>query len=91
MFIEASYQRRPGDNAKLYSPQLEFFGNMCLQFDYHMSAATTGSLKVTVSGNLVFFARGDKGDLNMWRKACVNVSAIEGLHMVSHELFLCLF
>ena len=54
-----------------------------------MSGATTGSLNVTVSGNLVFSARGDKGD--MWRKASVNVSAIEGLHRVSHALFLCLF
>ena len=79
----------PGDNAKLYSPPLKFFGNMCLQFYYHMSGATTESLKVTVSGNLVFFALGDKGD--MWRKASVNVSAIEGLHRVSHALFLCLF
>ena len=89
MFIEASIPRQPGDNAKLYSPPLEFFGNMCLQFYFHMSGATTGSLNITVSGNLVFFARGDKGD--MWRKASVNVSAIEGLHRVSHALFLCLF
>ena len=89
MYIETSSPRRPGDNAKLYSPQLEFFGNMCLQFDYYMSGATTGSLKVTVSGNLVFFARGDKGDMR--RNASVNVSAIEGLHRVSHTLFLCLF
>ena len=62
---------------------------MCLQFYYHMYGATTGSLNVTVSGNLVFFALGDKGD--MWPKASVNVSAIEGLHRVSHALFLCLF
>ena len=89
MYIEASSPRQPGDNAKLYSPPLEFFGNMCLQFYYHMSGATTASLSVTVSGNLVFFARGDKGD--MWRKASVNISAIEGLHRVSHALFLCLF
>ena len=54
-----------------------------------MSGVTTESLKVTVSGNLVFFARGDKGD--MGRTASVNVSAIEGLHRVSHALFLCLF
>ena len=79
----------PGDNEKMYSPPLKFFGNMCLQFYYRMSGVTTESLKVTVSGNLVFFARGDKGD--MWRKASVNVSAIEGLHRVSHALFLCLF
>ena len=89
MYIKASIPRQPGDNAKLYSPPLKFFGNMCLQFDYRMPGATTGSLTVTVSGNLVFFARGDKGD--MWRKASVNVSAIEGLHRVSHALFLCLF
>ena len=89
MYIEASSPRQPGDNAKLYSPLLEFFGTMCLQFYYHMSGATTGSLSVTVSGNLVFFARGDKGDT--WLKASVNVSAIEGLHRVSHVLFLCLF
>ena len=61
---------------------------MCLQFYYRMGA-TTESLKVTVSGKLLFSARGDKGD--MWRKASVNVSAIEGLHRVSHALFLCLF
>ena len=79
----------PADNVKLYSPPQKFFGNMCLQFYYQMSGATTESLKVTVSGNLVFLARGDKGD--MWRKASVNVSAIEGLHRVSHALFLCLF
>ena len=68
---------------------MKFFGNMCLQFYYHMSGATTGSLKVTVSGNLVFSARGFKG--GMWRKASVNVSAIEGLHTVSDVLILCLF
>ena len=89
MYIEASSPRQPGDNAKLYSPPLEFFGNMCLQFYYHMSGATTGSLKVTVSGNLVFSARGFKG--YMWPKASVNVSTVEGLHRVSHALFLCLF
>ena len=89
MYIEAFILRQPGDNAKLYRPPLKFFGNMCLQFDYHMPGATTESLNVTVSGNLVFFARGDKGD--MWRKTSVNVSAIEGLHRVSHALFLCLF
>ena len=89
MHIEASCARQPGDNAKLYSPPLKFFGNMCLQFYYHMSGANTGSLNVTVSGNVVFSARGDKG--GMWRKASVNVSAIEGLHRVSHALFLCLF
>ena len=89
MYIEASSPRQPGDNAKLYSPPLEFFGNMCLQFYYHMSGATTGSLNVTVKGNLLFSARGDKGD--MWLKASVNVSAIEGLHRVSHALFLGLF
>ncbi|CAH3176317.1 unnamed protein product [Porites lobata] len=49
MYIEASILRQPGDNAKLYSPPLKFFGNMCLQFDYHMPRATTGSLTVTVT------------------------------------------
>ena len=89
MYIEASSPRQPGDNAKLYSPPLKLFGNMCLQFYYHMYGATTGSLSVTVSGNLVFFERGDKG--GTWRKASVNVAAVEGLHRVSHALFLCLF
>ena len=89
MYIEASFPRQPGDNARLYSPPLEFFANMCLQFYYHMSGATTGSLNVTVRGNLVFSARGYKGGL--WRKASINVLAIEGLHRVSHALFLCLF
>ena len=88
MYIKASHPRQPGDNAKLYSPPLKFSGNMCLQFYYHMYGATTGILNVTVSGNLVFSAGGNKG--SVWFKASVNVSAIEGLQLVSHALFLCL-
>ena len=81
MYIEPSRPHQPGDDAKLYSPPLNFFGIMCLEFYYYMSGATTGSLKVTINETVVFSASGDKGDI--WRKASINISSIVGLHWVS--------
>ena len=44
MYITASSPHQPGDDAKLYSPPLKFFGIMCLEFYYYMSGAANGSL-----------------------------------------------
>ena len=81
MYIEASSPHQPGDDAKLYSPPLKFFGIMCLEFYYYMSGATTKILKVTINETVVFSASGDKGDI--WHKASINISSIVGLHWVS--------
>ena len=83
LYIEASYPRKPGDNAKLYSPALQFSSNLCLEFYYHMFGAAIGGLNVIINEAVVFSARGDKGD--MWYKASINVSAIVGVHKVCHE------
>ena len=83
MYIEASSLHQPGDDAKLYSPPLKFFGIMCLEFYYYMSGASIGSLNVTINETVVFSASGDKGDI--WHKASINISAIVGLHWVSHQ------
>ena len=72
MYIETSVPRQTGDYAKLNSPKLQFSGSMCLQFYYHMYGAGMGTLTVNISGNTVFNASGDKGD--MWRKAEVDVN-----------------
>ena len=81
MYIETSSPRQQGDNAKLYSPPLKFFGIMCLEFYYYMSGASVGSLNVTINKTVVFSASGDNG--NAWNKASINISSIVGSHMVS--------
>ena len=83
MYIEASSLHQPGDDAKLYSPPLKFFGIMCLEFYYYMSGASIGSLNVTINETVVFSASGDKGGI--WHKANINTSSIVGLHWVSHQ------
>ena len=60
MYIETSYPRQPGDNAKLHSPKLQFSGNMCLQFFYHMYGSNMGEFKVEINGVNVFSKSGDQ-------------------------------
>ena len=81
MYIKVSSPHQPGDDAKLYSPPLKFFGIMCLEFYYYMSGTTTGSLNVTINEIVVFSASGDKGDI--WHKARINISSVVGLNWVS--------
>ena len=72
MYIETSSPRQQGDSAKLNSPELQFSGNMCLKFYYHMYGAHTGTLNVNISGNNMFTASGDKGD--KWLIATIDVN-----------------
>ena len=81
MYIKASSPHQPGDDAKLYSPLLKFFGIMCLEFYYYVSGAVNGSLNVTINETVVFSASGYKRDV--WKKASINISSIVGLHRVS--------
>ena len=71
MYIETSSPRQQGDSAKLNSPELQFSGNMCLKFYYHMYGTDTGTLNVNISGNSVFSASGEKGD--EWLIATIDV------------------
>ncbi len=79
MYIETSYPRQPGDNAKLNTPKLQFSGNMCLKFFYHMYGASMGKLNVIVNGNIVFTEKGDQG--NKWLEAAVTVN-LSGMYEV---------
>lgn len=72
MYIETSSPRQQGDKAILNSPRLQFSGNMCLQFYYHMYGSAIGTLNVIINGNNVFTASGNKG--NMWRRAAIDLS-----------------
>ena len=83
MYIETSSPRRPGDNAKLNTPKLQFSGNMCLKFYYHMYGGSIGALKVIINGKYVFTASGNKG--NIWLKAAIDVN-LSGKFAVS-EVF----
>ena len=79
MYIETSYPRRPGDNAKLNSRLLSFSGKMCLKFYYHMYGSTIGKLKVMIGGSVVFSASGNKG--NRWIEAKITTNRL-GTHRV---------
>ena len=79
MYIETSSPRQPGDNAKLNTPDLQFGGNMCLKFYYHMYGASMGKLNVIINRNNVFTASGNKG--NLWLKATVDVT-LSGMYAV---------
>lgn len=79
MYIETSSPRQPGDKAKLISPKLQFSGNMCLQFYYHMYGASMGTLNVIINGATVFTASGNKG--NLWHKKNVDVK-LSGMYSV---------
>lgn len=79
MYIETSSPRRKNDNAKLKSPKLQFSGNMCLKFYYHMYGSDIATLNVIINGNNVFTASGDKG--NKWLIASIDVN-LSGEHEV---------
>lgn len=80
MYMEAS-SRQPGDYAKLNSPKLQFNGNMCILFYYHMYGVNVGTLTVNINGNSVFSASGNKGD--KWLRAAIDVN-FSGKHAVRY-------
>ena len=83
MYTETSSPRQQGDNAKLNSPKLQFSGNMCLQFFYHMYGSTMGTLNVEVNGVNVFSKSGDQGKI--WHEATKDVN-LSGMFTV-REVF----
>ena len=89
MYIETSYPRRAGDNAKLELRNRKFNGNMCLRFYYHMFGRGVNALKVFVGSIKVFEKTGSQGFA--WKKATVNiavtgVSTVSGLYSIVESL-----
>ena len=74
MYIETSYPRNAGDNARL---ELSVSGNgepSCLEFYYHMYGYTMGTLTV-LSGNVtVFKASGNHGQIWIQQKSSINLT-----------------
>jgi len=68
IFIEAS-QKKPGDQARLLSDEIEPNENVCVQFWYHMHGSEIGKLSIYLKTNqsetLVWRLSGDQG--NRWR------------------------
>ena len=80
MYINSFFPRVEGDNAKLNSPVLNFTGNMCLTFFYHMYGSHIGTLRVIIDGTkTVFSATGNLG--NGWLQSSSNIS-LSGMFMV---------
>ena len=71
-FIETSYPRRLGDNAKLVKGGLSFKTKKCLSFYYHMYGSTMGTLDVYVGQIKIFTKSGNQG--NKWNRATVDVT-----------------
>ncbi|CAH3142203.1 unnamed protein product, partial [Porites lobata] len=63
-YIETSYPRRTGDNAKI-SRMVTLSGKSCLRFYYHMYGSGMGTLRVKLSGAVIFEKTGDQG--NQWK------------------------
>ncbi|XP_044182256.1 MAM and LDL-receptor class A domain-containing protein 1-like isoform X1 [Acropora millepora] len=71
MYIETSYPRVQGDNAKLEKCGLSFSSKKRLSFNYHMYGGSMGTLEVLVGGKTVFTKSGDQG--NKWHKSSVEI------------------
>ena len=82
MYIEASSPRQPGDKARLLSPKLQFSGNMCLTFYYHMFGIAMGTLNVLINGATVFTASGYQ-DFE-WLRKDVDIDLL-GMHEVRQK------
>ncbi|CAF4185562.1 unnamed protein product, partial [Rotaria sp. Silwood2] len=74
MYIETSLPRKPGDKARLITPEYHVAaGGSCLQFFYHMWGRDTGALNVylkagsVIEGSPLWALSGDQGDF--WRPA----------------------
>ena len=74
MYIETSFPRQHGDNAKLeYSVSSSDAGKLsCLKFYYHMHGHTINTLNVSSGNTTVFKKSGDQG--NEWFKAKITVT-----------------
>ncbi|XP_031569986.1 MAM domain-containing glycosylphosphatidylinositol anchor protein 1-like [Actinia tenebrosa] len=85
MYTEASYPRRPGDNAKIETPKAYSFdgGNKCLRFYYYMYGADMGTLKVYVGNKMIFEDYGDLGEF--WYTADFFVPVSQGTHKIIFE------
>ncbi|XP_048581562.1 tryptase isoform X2 [Nematostella vectensis] len=66
MYTEASDRRR-GDTSRMELVSLDFSGDKCLFFYYHMVGSGVGSLNVYIGGSKVFSKNGPQG--LTWRKA----------------------
>ena len=94
MYIEASYPRRPGQAARLFSPLVTVSGSStkCLEFWYHMYGPHVGSLSVytnTTTGILstaIWSKNATQG--NLWKSAVVEVQMNQS-YMVRFEIALC--
>lgn len=85
MYIETS-PHHYGNRARLLSPKLQFNGNMCLRFFYHMYGATMGTINVYINGKTVFSASGDKGDVWLRKDIDVNFSGMYAVRIFSRLL-----
>ena len=76
MYIETSFPRRNGENAKLeFSVSSSDIGKLsCLKFYYHMYGETINTLNVYNGNNKTFSQSGNQGDA--WVKA--NITMILG-------------
>lgn len=79
IFIEASAPRKPNDEARLSFPKLNFAGEVCVDFYYHMYGFHINALKlvrITEDQSTVVWMR-TKQIGNVWLNASVGVELSE--------------
>ncbi len=64
MYIETSYPRKPGENAKLLVTVTKSEKQSCLSFYFHMYGSSAGALKVYNGNKTIFNVSGNQG--NSW-------------------------
>ena len=82
IYIETSYPRRDGDNAKIELRNMKVDGRRCLQFYYHMYGGNIDTLNVFVGEKRVFTKKGPQG--NTWKKASVQFTGTGAKATVSY-------
>ena len=80
MYIDSFWPRKAWDNAKLNTPMLQIYGDMCLTFFYHMYGSGIEELRVIHNGNkTVLSLFGEKG--KKWLAGWTTLS-LSGMDMV---------
>ena len=87
MYIETSFPRVKGDNAKLEVSVPGYSQLACLTFYYHMHGAAMGTLIVFSGNTTVFNASGDQG--NYWRRATRTIRLKYTVSLIGFEASFC--
>ena len=86
MYIETSWPRVAGDNAKLQFSVSGNGGLSCLEFYYHMYGDTVGTLTVFSGSGVVFNASGNHGNTWILANVTIHLDGIVSFNLWTSDL-----